>query len=199
MADPTFPPGFPEEFKQQVLEAITQSRMEIEDFQHGVATFLNSMDKEQLLAFKKVVNYFGKTVDGDTSTIAYFEGVTTGLLHARHSICLGCENDHEELMRNAGMRETEPVYSPPMDGGNPYEPAPDTPNLAIGEVGMLSDFQLRKMEEYGLDDLRSSDDGRLIGFICVNCKTQYPSITDRMLRPPDKSGCGGCVQKEKWG
>lgn len=50
-----------------------------------------------------------------------------------------------------------------------------------------------KMEEY---NLKFDLEGRIV---CANCGYHYPSVADRMLRPPGKQNCPGCVHKEKWG
>ena len=62
---------------------------------------------------------------------------------------------------------------------------------------VLTEEQLRQMEEYNLDDVRDIDTHELYGFICLNCGMRYLTIEARMEQPVD--GCQGCFHKAKWG
>lgn len=66
----------------------------------------------------------------------------------------------------------------------------------------LSDRIKTMAEQYNLDDAWEDLDlggKRFLGWVCLNCKKMYPSIQDRAMKPADKAGCPGCVNKEKWG
>lgn len=72
-------------------------------------------------------------------------------------------------------------------------------DLPLGGTGMLSPSQISQMVEYHLDDLREEGTNKLVGFICLECGYQYPSIEDRMIRPPGIDNCPGCINKTKFG
>jgi hypothetical protein len=197
---------FPLPIDPEMLEKMRQAKdheaMVVEDYHHGIARFLDSLNEEQLTAQKSLLHVVAANSKGSSRVIpAYYEGILIGILSAKYGICIGCENNHEKLMAEQLQRESEQQDQPPvpMDGGDPFKPGQKTVDLHIGEGGMLSDEQLANMEQYNLDDLRDEDTGRLMGFVCLGCGMQYPSIEDRMLKPADKGGCSGCVQKEQWG
>ena len=73
----------------------------------------------------------------------------------------------------------------------------DASRELIGQKGLMTEDLIAKMVEYNMDDLRDEDTGEIRGFICLNCRTVYPSLEDRMLKAPDD--CSGCHQKSAWG
>jgi hypothetical protein len=190
MEDIIFPPGTPDEFQSQVRSMYQRQQMATEDFQHQVASFFDDMGEEQLVTFKHMMHhvFILSSATGD-SIAAYWEGVVTGLLHVKYGVCLGCGENHDRLMHDAGLRHT------------PDDEGPDVSAVAVaaGWPGPLSAEQHKQMADWELDDLREDGTNVLLGFVCVNCGHQYPSIEDRMLREKGKAGCSGCVQKEKWG
>lgn len=179
-----------------------QRLMEADDYHHSVARLLDSMQREQLETFRQLMHGLVMMSEGDSrANLAMYEGLASGILHARYKVCLACDRNHDEVMAQqmAAEEAHEQQEASPRDGGDPFKPFPTPGDLPLGGVGMLSDTQLAKMEEYGLDDLRAESDGSLIGFRCIHCGKDYISIEDRMRRPPRKDGCDGCVNKEKWG
>ena len=182
---------------ERMRAAQDHQQMIVEDYHHGTSRLIEGLSEEQLTYFKTLLHVIAANCDGEGRAIpAYYEGIVDGVLSVKYNICMGCHKNHDQVMKEQMEREANP---PPMDGGDPHAPAPLKADLKIGEVGFLSDVQLANMEEYNLDDLRSSDDNRLMGFVCLGCGLHYTSIEDRMLRPADKGGCSGCVQKEQWG
>lgn len=56
--------------------------------------------------------------------------------------------------------------------------------------------------QYGVEDAweQVSDTVlKFVGWQCNNCGKRYPSLQDRMMKPPGIEGCDGCIQKVKWG
>lgn len=197
---------FPLPIDPEMLEKMRQAKdheaMVVEDYHHGIARLFDSLNEEQLTAQKSLLHVVASNSKGSSRVIpAYYEGILIGILSVKYGICIGCENNHEKLMAEQLQREADQQDQPtaPMDGGDPYLPADLTVDLKVGQIGFLSDTQIENMQKYNLDDLRSADDNRLMGFVCLGCGIQYPSIEDRMLKPADKGGCSGCVQKEQWG
>ena len=184
-----FPPGTPEEFQEKVNELYQRQQMATEDFQHQIAGLFDGFSEEQLTTYKHMLHHIVMSTNSHGDTLAaYYEGIATGLLHVKFGVCLGCDQNHEKLMQESGLRADSNISYP--DVGN---------NLQVGENGELSKLQQEQMFLYDLDDLREEESGILVGFICKNCKKQYVSIEDRMLREPGVEGCGGCQQKAKWG
>lgn len=196
-----FIPLPPQEVLREMQRRHDQHMMEIDDYHHSIARMLDSFNKEQLETFRTMMHGLVTISEGEAqANLAMYEGMVVGILHSSFGICLACHRNHDEVMAQQMEAETlQEETLTAMDGGDPFKPASERPDCQIGGIGMLSDKQLADMEEYGLDDLRSSDDSRLLGFVCMNCGTQYQSIEDRKLRPAGKSGCPGCVNKEKWG
>lgn len=209
--------GDPEEMMRRMQEQADRKDMQVDDYRHGTARFVDGLTEEQLAALREMLHVIVTNSDPTSRTVpAFYEGVVSGLLHAKFKICLGCDHNHDKVMAEQ-LQNTENLApnpaaqedwldgskgSPePMDGGDPFKPVGlGNVDLQIGDEGVLSVTQVENMLKYNLDDVRDSDDGDcLVYFKCVNCGKQYPTIEDRMLRPPDKSGCPGCVQKEKWG
>jgi len=208
-----FPPGTPEEFQEKVNELYQRQQMATEDFQHQVTGLFDGFTEEQLVTYKHMLHHIVMNTNSHGDTIAaYYEGIATGLLHVKFGICLGCDQNHEKLMQESGLRNTTewtPDHDPIFDlekftadqERELDDEGPDVSAVAVasGWAGPLSAEQQKSMDEYGLDDLREEGTNVLLGFVCINCKRPYPSIEDRMLREPGVEGCGGCQQKAKWG
>lgn len=193
--------GDPEEMMRRMQEQADRKDMQVDDYRHGTARFFDSLSEEQLSALREMVHVIVTNAEPTSRTVpAYYEGVVSGLLHAKFKVCLGCDHNHERVMAEQMQQSENLAPNPAMDGGDPFRPVGiGSVDLEVGQEGVLSVAQVQHMMEYNLDDLRDQDTNVLIGFVCLHCKKQYPSIEDRMLRPADKSGCPGCVHKEQWG
>lgn len=189
-----FPPGTPDEFKDQVNSLYQRQQMATEDFQHRVAALFDGFTEEQLVTHKHMMHHLVMLTNAHGDTLAaYYEGIATGLLHVKYGVCLGCDQNHEKLMEEAGFGGQQPVDI------EESEVAADPEMCTTGGDWPVSELQQKQMDEYNLDDLRDEETNRLIGFTCKNCGMRYLSISDRMLREPGVEGCGGCQQKAKWG
>lgn len=198
---PAFFIPMPSEILAEMQRRHDQHQMEADDYYHSLARMFDSFNKEQLETFRTMMHGLLQISDGPVqANLALYEGMIVGILHSKFNVCLACNRDHDEVMAQQMEAQALQEETPPaMDGGDPFKPAQPTADLQIDQVGILSDAQLAAMEEYNLDDVRSAEDGRLLGFICINCGMRYVSIEDRMRRPTGKAGCSGCVNKEKWG
>ncbi len=187
-----------EETLRRMREAHEHQEMIVEDYHHGVARLFNGMTQEQLEAQRTLLHVIVANSKGTSRVIpAYYEGIIKGILATRHGVCIGCDNNHDELIKEQTEREARQDTLPAMDGGDPFKPGEPLTDLPVGRAGLLSDAQLENMELYHLDDLRTEDEGILIGFRCIKCGLQYPTIEDRMLKQPDD--CHGCQMKDAHG
>lgn len=172
---------FPLPINPEELEKIKdQHEMMALDFRHGVQSLFLELSEEHLQSLRGMLHTIA-TESSDARLPAYWEGIAAAQLHARFGYCMGCNVNHdkqaEEALANPDGKKAEQKSTPPE----------------------LTPEQFKNMQEYGLDDVRDADTLKLIGFKCINCSQPYQSIEDRMLRPPGIEGCGGCIQKAKWG
>lgn len=175
---------------------------------HEIKRMLSELKEDQLRSLVSLFELFSHEEHGPLAA-AYFHGQASVLLEVKFNVCVACGEspcvaDHglENLLPNSkGTEESDPSQViPPMASREALNPLPDLDPLRVGESGMLTDTQLGLMNEYHLDDIRDNVTNKLLGFICLGCKSsRYPSIEDRMMKPPGEENCPGCVHKQKWG
>lgn len=172
--DPDNPPeGMPE----SMVAALTEQHrrhdlyhMSQQDSVHRKQEFLEGLNADQLRELRSIIDW----VEGSPQASGYMTGLITGLLRAKgHCIC---GENHE------------PEEGDEQDFAAAAERAIDSDKAESAEhVAAL-------MSEY---DMEFTEDHTKVR--CVNCKMEYPSLDDRMLRKPGKGGCPGCQQQTKWG
>lgn len=162
----------PEEFR----EMLDRQHLENRVTQQEVDRFLEEVPIEQLLTVRTII----RTVSQSAVALGFFDGVIYTRLRreGRCTSCGGPDHDHAEFERM--LLESRD------------EEEPESSEALIDGTHFTAD-QHRLMAEYNLDDLRDEDTHELLGFVCLNCGMRYPSIEDRMLKPPDE--CSGCFRK----
>lgn len=179
----------------EMSEMMDSHMHQVDVSRHQIASFIRDMkNKDDLDSLCLLLRTISGSASDAPSVAAYFQGLAVATLEFKFGPCIACGDDHSTpaalIPEQAGpSKAAEGSLTPPAPGED----------LKVGESGMLSVTQIENMQAYGLDDLREEDTGKLLGFICINCKAHYPSIKDRMMEPPGKENCSGCVHKEKWG
>lgn len=172
-----FPPDMPEEMRRQYEQAADKVEMEQQEWAHSLSGFFDSLNLEQVVTLRKMMH--GIVATTKYSDIpSFWEGTLTGIMHFKFGVCLGCGENHDEVLKIVSEQEDADK------SGVGHEP---------DGTGMSDADYKDMMTLYGLE---ITDSGALA---CKNCGVHSASLKDRMLREPGKEGCPGCVQKEKWG
>jgi len=208
--EPLFPPGFPEEFKEQILEHRRTTLAHTQDNTHAVRMLLEDLNQDQLEALDLLVSAVMVHPEYDGG---YFRGQITQLLHIKYDMC-PCGLDHDPT-KSLQLPEVTRPGSPVMPNedtalkGRPIEDVEippelnkqliSTPDNEVVEI--KSDRWDELLVKYNLiavfDYIHDAE--RLAYVQCKGCQTTYVSLRDRMLKPPGVKGCEGCQQQEKWG
>jgi hypothetical protein len=163
-------------FAQPSEEEVERAKMEHTQNAHEVRAFFDGLSEEQL---RKLSGLFGYCAHSDGEAATYYMGVITGIMDFKFKVCMGCGNDHEKALHEM----SGPVEDP--------EPAVEGNSVLVKG----SERYNKTMDIFGMEQ----DDDGSDRVMCINCGKWYENLQDRTLRPPGKSGCPGCVQKEKWG
>lgn len=168
-----FVPNSPEEFRAEM----ERREMEQQDRSHAVESFLYGLDQEGLRALSILLQLSSQS----KRTAVYFMGQADALLKDRFNVCAvhGVDHDAEAMdALSAAQGSTNP-------GDKPTSVQTDRIVEAMVDQASLED-------EYGI-----RWDDALDKFVCKKCGYGYPSLEDRMLRPPDT--CPGCMAREGQG
>ena len=211
--EPIFPPGIPEDYKNQILEHRRVHAAHTQDNTHAVRMLMDDLNSDQLTALDMIVS----ACMSSEYNAAYFRGQITALLHIKYDVCpCGLEHDPTKslqlpeitrpgapVMPNAEEywkgRELDDVELPedynPDNGERmePWEPKEDGPE------NMPEDERIRLISRYNLVPVYNDEHTEVTHFQCMGCGVDYVSLEDRMLKPPGPAGCEGCQQKERWG
>jgi hypothetical protein len=156
-------------------EVLERMQMENEANAHETRHFLDSLTEDQLIKLGGIMQL---CFSSNGAAAGYYQGVIIGILDYKYKVCLSCGRNHEEEFHEA------------VDTELPLK------NTCCDTVrGRPHSYECSLMVEYGLEP----DDNGSEHVQCKNCKQWYPSLEDRMLRPPGVKGCSSCQQKAKWG
>jgi hypothetical protein len=171
---------FPEEIRQQIRAARDRSEMEREDLHNSVKRLVTECPTEFLVTFLKILLM---SVNDESGRMGpYWDGVISGHLQLVRGLCQTHGIVHDE--DNPHM-VTSPDKEPPSD--------------KVEDDEETDKIRLYTMREYSVEPLVAGD---LKGVVqCTRCRAKYQwmNLEDRMLRPPDMSGCPQCVQEQKFG
>lgn len=163
---------------------------------HAINRLMEELDEDQFGALMLLIDSIA-VANNPVRIASYMSGRITQRAQERFGICVACNKNHD--------KEAEELLAPvaPKDDVPPFVEAREKSDevffTQIGSTELLTSREIELMHEYGLDDLREEGTGKLVGFICVNCKRNYPSIQDRMVNEPGVENCSGCVHKTRWG
>lgn len=178
---------------------------------HDLTSLLTSMTSDQLGVVASLLDTI-TTSPHPARVAAFYTGRVVTIRELKFGMCPHCGSKHDdasELLKDeAGA--IKPPFDPELFTGPEVpehvrarramdEKADESFWTEMGSRGILMDHELFLMNRFNLDDLREEGTGKLLGFICLGCRTQYVSIKDRAKQPPGPEGCSGCQQKAKWG
>lgn len=178
-------------------EEVDRQRATAEVAGHEVSAALLTMDRDQLIAVRQIV---GSVIGSSNPAVmaGYFTGRVVTLLDQKFGVCPTCNTKHDDPSELLAPLPEVPEH---VQARRNLDKAVDTepPWTPIGSKAEMTFFEIQIMKKYNLDDLRSAETGRLVGFVCVGCGQQYSTIADRQLKEPGVEGCSGCQQKAKFG
>lgn len=165
---------------------------------HAVNRLLEELSEDQFGALNLIFDSIA-LADNPVRTASYMSGRITQRAQDRFGICAACNKNHD--------KEAEDLLAEPVVDDKPEVPpfvqarekADEVFFTQVGSTDLLTPREVELMHEFGLDDLREEGTGKLLGFMCLNCKMQYVSIQDRMVSAPGVANCTGCVHKTQWG
>ena len=171
--------GDPDENDPQVMAfRAEQDRLnaEAEDFSNRVWSLLDERSAEDLATISDLLQSYLRHAN-IPAAIHYTLGNITALLKMKYGVCTGCGKDHaKELFEH-------PPVEPVRPEAGAYESVTPPPMVAVDPDTFLVKYNVTKLP-----------DGRVQ---CNNCSVTYPSLADRMVRPPED--CHGCRLKSGHG
>lgn len=179
----------PEEMKDAIRSTMEQNNMSAEAFKHDVQRLLEEADKDHLLTMRHLFAIMSTAEDGRYA--AYLEGCAAATLSQKYSVCSSCGKNHDEEFLSAAQ--------PAGDGVQPS--MFESEQQSISEIATWAEL----CERYGVLDIGPPLDSDTQSDIiehkvqCKHCGQVYVNLADRMIKPPGKEGCEGCIHKEKWG
>lgn len=166
---------------------------------HSVNRLLDELSEEHFNAVMLMIDSIA-VANNPVRIASYISGRMTQLAQVRFGICAACNKNHdkeaEELLTPEPVSDDK-VEVPPFVSAR--RNSDEVSFTQVGSTEHLTAPELALMVDYNLDDLREEGTGKLIGFMCLRCKMQYPSIQDRMINPPGEEHCAGCLHKTKFG
>jgi len=90
--DPIFPPGMPEEFKDEVRNQLQRQEMKSVDINHSVSTFINELTDDQLQALETLL----LLCMHNEHAAQYYVGIVSGVALQKFNRCAYCRVNHEE-------------------------------------------------------------------------------------------------------
>lgn len=173
-----FPPGMPEELKEQIKAHVREHHDNHMIYRHQVVYFLQSLKEEQLSVIKDM--FVALETQDNAATAGFYQGLIASLLSDKFGHCIACGSKHEDELHKIVSEGT-------VDTDNSV-PKP-WPDLVTG----LDTDTRKNLADYRLN-IVTQDYPKVA---CRDCGMIYQSLEDRMLKAPED--CIGCIQKEKWG
>lgn len=206
-----------EEEMNEIRKQAELQEMAMSDFNHSFQTLFSELTLDNLKTVKTMMHFIVGTAGSPIA--AQWEGMLAWEMKNRFNICVTCGVNHdEEVLPDEPPSEERASWPDFIPAPFPYRAPPPSPypmpavpadtipeeEPNMGVFRELTDEEVHNMEVYHLDDLRDEESQELLGFVCTGiegstegCGMQYPSIEDRMLKPPEE--CSGCFIKAAHG
>jgi hypothetical protein len=152
-------------------------------YQHRVSHFFSSLNEEQLSIIRDIIS----SISGDERLGGYYGGITTMLLVKDHGYCMACGGKHDDELARL-LRE----HSEQEEEEEKEEEEEDRPSGSKWSDYVLTDETSEALADYRVNLLDPPPQ-----VACRDCGMIYPSLEDRMLKPPDY--CSGCFSKAAHG
>lgn len=101
--------------------------------------------------------------------VDYYMGLVSAMLNSKFGVCIACSQKHDEELKHMAGQGEPPQKLSPED-----------------REALMKEFSVAYVGE-----------GERV--MCTNCGAEYPNLEDRMMKVAGPAGCGGCIQKTKWG
>lgn len=182
----------------RMKEAQDRREMEISAFQHDFQRLFEELPEEQL----RVIRTMMQLVECEHNiNAAKWEAMIAWAMKVRFGTCVTCGVNHDtELHVPEHEPESGSDHVQVLVGEVLIEEAAKAVDPEADDLFGFTDTQRGQMAEYHLDDVYDEDTGKLLYFACTGiegmkgpCGVTYPSIEDRMLKPPES--CSGCFQR----
>lgn len=193
-----------DEEKAAMQAAHDRMHMADQDFKHSTQRLFEELNHDQMRTLQAMLQVIQHRTNDPL--VALWEGIVVTEMKHRFNICITCGVNHDEDIprpeeetagdENSTTDLKATSFSRTTELSDLSADEEDTPLPTFG----ISDEDRIKMEEYHLDDVYDSDSGQFLYFKCTGitgtrgpCGVTYPSIEDRMLKPPEH--CSGCFQR----
>lgn len=160
----------PPEMVEEMQRQYDLAQMRGDSYRHDIHSILNGMTEQQL----RFVNHIMHGIAESNSLEQLI-----GLASWYEGVIAGVLKMNFNICPACGIDHDKVAEQMAAEGGDGATPDKEPEAL--------------DMNDYNLEPA----DGNTLR--CKGCGMIYSSIQDRALRKSDKSGCPGCVQKEKWG
>lgn len=182
---------------EQMQAIRDRHEMMAQDQRNRIRSMIDAQTPEHLVVLRDLFQNFAH----DANLASYFEGVAGTTLQLKFpDVCEGCGENHDELTHDDLSPESITLEEL-AEQTIALRPTEDALLDAEGKVNedMLPEPIQNLNEQMDLFGVEPITDNPLGEVRCKNCGMHYVSLADRMLREPGIEGCGGCIQKEKWG
>lgn len=175
------------------LQSYVQGKMmEQEAKVMSIDSLIEGLDLETGLALADLLSTIGESAS-PAAAVAYFEGMIRGRLSGKFDVCALHGVNHEAEQMNA-LKDS-------MFPGGSTEDLSEEMKREEAAIAIESDLDLYNVgftrlitddNTDSLEELRSTE-----AVTCMACGYRYPSLEDRMLKPPTE--CPGCQIKSAHG
>lgn len=183
----------PEEVQEEFRRQFDRTHMEGQALSHDLTRLFDELSSDQLIIMRRLLGLISTAPDGRAQGIAsHFDGLASGLLAFKFKVCAACGFNHETQF-------LEDLNSGTLNPNGTEIPGqmelPDKQDIDEDEiVNICKKYGVSPIADQSIVPLNIEMPVR-----CDNCGQDYPSLSDRCLRPTGIEGCPGCQHKAKWG
>lgn len=171
--------------EDEMREHMDKVEMAHDEYAHALESIWNNLSNDDLATLGKFFHDLAISGHSDL-TLAMTAGRLLQMRASRMNTCVVDGIDHDaQLAGMSGQAVPE----------EPTEDLPTEPPVVDEERVNRARQMHENMQTYRLH-WRETPDGTP-QLACKDCDYPYPSLADRMLKPPDD--CPGCLHRSKWG
>lgn len=171
--------------QQRAAHQHDMAYMEQDAYYHALERFMQEQTDDNLLFFSTIMRNLANSGEPQVALGQY--SVSAARIWAtRTNNCAICLKNHDEEAAKAFAAPTQTV----------------SPESVKDVFGIDPHDQTRKLYEMTAEEWGcaiSPDYPEDMRVQCMNCKSMYPNLADRQMKPNGIEGCSGCIQKAKWG
>lgn len=184
----------PSEVQATLRANMDRHHMAAQSLGHDINRFFGELTADQLLSLRTIFRVVTNVpADAGFQLISHFDGIAVGTLTHKFNVCPTCAVDHDKEMFDNNGEQSEVS---PDDKQMTLDEALESNITSTDEAFILL---FKKFNVYPTAGNLSKPFDKSTPVTCANCKQDYISLEDRMVRPPGHENCDGCIQKSKWG